>query len=80
MLRFSVGLYVTSRLQRGGHMSELNSAGNYRGREQQERARATACIDPAIAAIHVEMAERYAALVMQADPQRRPRPKLRLAT
>lgn len=44
-------------------MSQLNSISYYRGREQRERELAGAAKNPAIAAIHEEMADRYAELV-----------------
>ena len=58
-------------------MSELNSTGYYKVREQKERSLAEAATDPAIAAIHTDMANRYAALVAKTDASNRPR--LRIA-
>jgi hypothetical protein len=43
-------------------MSELNSPEYYQRREQQERELAASCVDPAIKAIHLQMAGEYARL------------------
>ena len=54
-------------------MSERNSTDYYERRERKERTLAAAAADPQIAAIHLEMAERYAMLAgegRQAAPQR----------
>lgn len=40
-----------------------NSAEYYRSREQKERNLAQAAFDPAIAAIHLDMAARYSKLI-----------------
>ncbi len=45
-------------------MSELNSPEYYQRREQQERELAAACVDAAIKAIHLQMAEEYARLAI----------------
>lgn len=44
---------------------------NHLKREVQERAHAEAAADPAVAAIHLELAERHAALAAQEVPMRR---------
>lgn len=49
-------------------MNDDNSVEFYRRREQKERALADRAFDPHIGRIHREMAERYAALVRQAQP------------
>ena len=53
-------------------MSEENSVAYYLGRERRERHLASVALNPAIAAIHRELAERYAKLAMQGD-QHQPR-------
>ena len=59
-------------------MSDLNSPQYYLRREQQERALAAGAISPAIGTIHLELAERYAALAREAEPPVA-RPRLKLA-
>lgn len=59
-------------------MSELNSADYYRGREEQERALAARAVDPGIAAIHADMADRYSELRGQAVTHPPTRSKLHL--
>ena len=51
-------------------MSDPNDFEHYKSREQQERALTAAAVDPAVRAVHLEMAERYAALVREAAPVR----------
>ena len=58
-------------------MTELNSVEYYRTREQQERGLAVAATSPAIAKIHIEMADRYADLAEAVVPELQPRPMLR---
>ena len=48
-------------------MSHLNAPDYYRRREQQERALAGTAASAAISAIHVELADRYAGLVENAE-------------
>ena len=43
-------------------MTDLNDVNFYRSRERHERALAERAGDPAIAAIHTQMADRYAEL------------------
>lgn len=47
-------------------MEQRNSIEYYQGREIVERSMARAAIDPAIAKIHSDMADRYAGLVSEA--------------
>lgn len=47
-------------------MPEPNSLGYYQARELKQRTLARAATDPAIAAIHLDMAARYAAIIQQA--------------
>lgn len=55
-------------------MTDLNVPDYYRRREQQERALASAATSPAIGEIHLELAERYAQIVLTAEvPTLRPR-------
>jgi len=55
-------------------MAELNKPEFYEGREKEERALAASGINADVRAIHTEMAERYAALRLQAvDAQSRRR-------
>ena len=60
-------------------MSDLNTTEYYRGREQQERVLQGTAASPAIAAVHRELADRYAELAGQSDlePQTRLQPELR---
>jgi len=53
-------------------MSELNSPEYYQRREQQERELAASCVDPAIKAIHLQMAEEYARLANGGAESSRP--------
>ncbi|MFC4594324.1 hypothetical protein [Sphingobium tyrosinilyticum] len=46
-------------------MRDFDSVEYYLSREEKERALAAAALDPKIAAIHLDMAERYAAIIMQ---------------
>lgn len=46
----------------GDSVADSNSTEYYQSRERQERVRAEAANDPAVIAIHLEMAERYAKL------------------
>jgi hypothetical protein len=46
-------------------MQDLNSIDYYQSREEKERALAVAALNPEIAAIHLDMAERYAAIIQQ---------------
>lgn len=48
-------------------MSEVNSVAYYLGRERRERHLASVAINPEIAAIHRDLAERYAKLATQGD-------------
>lgn len=57
-------------------MSELNSTDYYRRRERQERALAEAATNPQIAAIHLDMASRYSALVDASRGASTMRPRL----
>lgn len=50
-------------------MAQYNSIEYYRSREEQSRSMAKAAKSPVIAAIHLDMAERYAKLVP--EPNRR---------
>ena len=59
-------------------MADFNQPEYYVRREQQERALAAGAISPAIGAIHLELAERYAALAGTAEPAPR-RARLSLA-
>ena len=53
-------------------MDEATSIEFYKAREQQERSLADAADDPAIRAIHLDMAARYAALgEASPEPQRK---------
>jgi hypothetical protein len=54
-----IGRFVEGRL-----VTESNSTEYYQSREQQERVLAQAANDPAIMAIHLEMAARYSKLVL----------------
>lgn len=56
-------------------MSDLNSIDYYRLREQRERDLASNAVSPGIAAIHLDMATRYAQLisVSAADTNRQAR-------
>ena len=55
-------------------MHELNSPDYYRRREHQELKLAEQAVAPDIRAIHLELAQRYADLVRQAEaPIARPR-------
>ena len=58
-------------------MNDLNAPEYYRRREQQERSLARAATMPTIAEIHMELAERYAAVAVKAESNAVPaRPKL----
>lgn len=59
----------TIRLNGDTPMTDANTATYYRHREQRERGLAAAANNPAIAAIHREMAERYEKLVDAAPPR-----------
>lgn len=60
-------------------MSDDNDLDYYRERERTARRQAAEATDPAIAAIHTDMAKRYAALIAeQSDKEVRPRPSLKL--
>ena len=48
-------------------MPDENSVAYYLGRERRERHLASAAVNPAIAAIHHELADRYARLATQND-------------
>ena len=48
-------------------MAYLNTPDYYRQRERQERALAGAATSAAIRAIHLELAERYAEIILNAD-------------
>ena len=56
-------------------MSDLNTPDYYRQRERQERALAASAFNPAIGKIHLDLAARYAALLVEANDAR-PRPVL----
>lgn len=55
-------------------MEQRDSIEYYRDREAVERSMARAAIDTSIAAIHGEMADRYAALVRDGHAAMVPRP------
>lgn len=57
-------------------MAELNSKEYYASRERRERVLADQAQDPKIAAIHREMADRYAGLTVEAGYEGQPRPIL----
>lgn len=59
-------------------MSDLNHATYYTARERQARAMAASALSPSLSAIHLELAERYAALAGEAEAATA-RPRLRLA-
>lgn len=60
-------------------MTELNSKEYYLSREQQERKLADEATDPAIAAIHRDMAERYGELATEATDKEGYRPRLKIS-
>lgn len=53
---------IVAKIARGIDMADSNSIEYYRARERRERALAEAATNPAISAIHIEMAERYSEL------------------
>ena len=60
-----------SRLQQGAIMIDELEYQHHLRRERQERALADAASDPAVAAVHLEMAKRHAALAEEEAPKRR---------
>ena len=60
-------------------MSEPNALEHYQRREQKERILAAAAIDPAIAAIHAEMADHYSDLIEQTSLASRSAARLKFA-
>ena len=46
-------------------MRDLNSVDYYRFREEKERELSAVALNPEISAIHLDMAERYAAIIQQ---------------
>lgn len=73
--RLRVNRHTPAKSLWGACMS--NDTEYYRERAAAERAMAKATQDPKAAAVHDDMADRYEALVMIAEPRR---PKLRIAT
>lgn len=53
-------------------MNRVNSTNYYRYRENHERETAAKAADPRIAAIHLELAERYSRLVGEAANRDKP--------
>lgn len=54
-------------------MTDANTAAYYYRREERERCLAAAAFNPAIAAIHLQMADRYGRLVASAPADPGPR-------
>ena len=64
-------------------MAGLNDLDYYARRQDEERVLAARSADPAVAAVHRDMADRYAALVAPAPRavmRQAPRPLLRIVT
>ena len=52
-------------------MPDANTTSYYRNREERERGLASAAVNPDIAAIHLELADRYQQLINTASLPRR---------